>query len=73
MSTSGAVPRRFNTFRLVETVDGSNPETEWQGYHSFEELPQLTNPKTGFLQNCNSTPFAKTAMEIPSRQTFLNI
>jgi penicillin amidase len=58
---NGAVPRRSTKFDWSQPVDGSNPETEWQGYHRLEELPQLVNPKTGFLQNCNSTPFTATA------------
>ena len=57
---NGGVPRRSLKFDWTKPVDGSNPETEWQGYHSFDELPQLTNPKTGFIQNANSTPFFTT-------------
>jgi acyl-homoserine-lactone acylase len=58
---NGAVPRRATKFDWRRPVDGSDPETEWQGYHSFEELPQLTNPASGFVQNCNSTPFTTTS------------
>ena len=54
---NGAVPRRAPKFDWRKPVDGSDPETEWQGYHSFDELPQLTNPPGGFVQNCNSSPF----------------
>lgn len=56
----GAVPRRNPNFDWTKSVDGGNPETEWQGYHPLEELPTLTNPDAGYLQNCNATPFLAT-------------
>jgi acyl-homoserine-lactone acylase len=55
-----AMPRRSTQFDWSQPVDGSNPQTDWQGYHSLEELPQALNPRSGFLQNCNSTPFRVT-------------
>ncbi|HSF25137.1 MAG TPA: penicillin acylase family protein [Blastocatellia bacterium] len=69
---NGAVPRRSPKFDWSKPVDGSNPETEWQGYHSFDELPQLTNPKTGFMQNCNQTPFTTTVEGNPVKESFPN-
>ena len=62
---NGAVPRRSPKFDWSQPVDGSTPETEWHGYHSFNELPQMTNPKSGFVQNCNSTPFTTTVFGNP--------
>ena len=53
---NGAVPRRSTRFDWAKPVDGSNPETDWQGYHTLDELPQVLNPRSGFVQNCNSTP-----------------
>jgi penicillin amidase len=69
---NGAVPRRSTKFDWSKPVDGSNPEAEWNGYHSFDELPQLTNPKTGFMQNCNQTPFTTTAEGNPAKESFPN-
>jgi penicillin amidase len=67
---NGAVPRRSTKFDWTKPVDGSAPETEWQGYHPLEELPQLTNPKTGFVQNCNTTPFLTTTEGNPDRSGY---
>jgi acyl-homoserine-lactone acylase len=55
---NGAVPRRRRTdLDWSRPVEGSDPSTEWEGYHAFSELPQLRNPPSGYLQNCNATPF----------------
>jgi acyl-homoserine-lactone acylase len=57
---NGAVPKRSTKFDWTKPVDGSNPEADWQGYHRFDELPQLENPRCGFLQNCNQSPLSTT-------------
>ena len=56
----GAVPRRNPEIDWSRPVDGGTQATEWQGYHSLDELPTLTNPPSGYLQNCNATPFLAT-------------
>lgn len=55
----GAVPRRDPAYDWSQPVAAS-PATEWQGYHSLDELPTYTNPEPGYLQNCNATPFLAT-------------
>ncbi|HTS25899.1 MAG TPA: acylase [Bryobacteraceae bacterium] len=54
------VPRRATGIDWLKPLDGSNPETEWQGLHALADLPQVLNPRSGYVQNCNSTPFLTT-------------
>jgi acyl-homoserine lactone acylase PvdQ len=52
------IPRRDASFDWSKPVDGSNPETEWQGLLSVQESPHLLNPNSGWLYNANNWPWS---------------
>ena len=51
----------------------NDPRAEWGKYISFDELPKVVNPESGWLQNCNDSPWYVTensgivAEELPNR------
>jgi len=51
------IPRRDTHFDYTKPVDGSNPATNWNGLLTIDEVPHLLNPKSGFLFNCNDSPW----------------
>ncbi|HEY6764785.1 MAG TPA: penicillin acylase family protein [Candidatus Sulfotelmatobacter sp.] len=63
---NSAVPRRDPAFDWSKPVDGSDPRTEWQGYYALDELPQLTNPPPGWMENCNTSPYLLTTSANPA-------
>ncbi|SFQ47319.1 penicillin acylase family protein [Hymenobacter arizonensis] len=64
------MPRRDAKFDWSQPVDGSNPATEWKGFHGVNELVQVHNPASGFIQNCNSTPFTVAGAASPEPAKF---
>ena len=57
---NAAVPRRDPRFDWSDAVDGSDPATEWRGYHTMDELPELLDPPSGWMDNSNGSPFRMT-------------
>jgi acyl-homoserine-lactone acylase len=52
-----AVAKRSLNFDWSKPVDGSNPETDWKELHALNEIVHTINPTSGWIQNCNSSPF----------------
>ena len=52
------IPRRDTRFDYTKPVDGSNTATDWKGLLTVHELPQLLNPKSGWLYNSNNWPWS---------------
>ena len=66
------IPKRDTLFDYTRPVDGSNPKTDWQGLHTVDENILLLNPKNGWLQNCNSTPFTAALEYSPKKEKYPN-
>ncbi|APU09613.1 penicillin amidase [Cellulophaga lytica] len=64
------VPVRDTVFDFTKPVDGSNPQTDWKGLHTVDENILLLNPKNGWLQNCNSTPYTAALENSPKRENY---
>jgi acyl-homoserine-lactone acylase len=57
---NGLIPQRAEGYDWSHYLPGDTSETLWTEYVPFEQLPQVLNPASGFIQNCNSTPYETT-------------
>lgn len=64
------MPKRNKGFNWESPVDGSNPLTNWQGLHKVGDMVQSLNPASGWIQNCNSTPFTVAGASSPKREEY---
>ena len=64
------VPRRNTKYNWAKPVDGSTSATEWKGLHSLGEIVHVYNPVTGWIQNCNSTPFTVSGRSSPKKENY---
>ena len=64
------IPKRNEKYDYSKPVDGSNPETDWDGLHELEDHIIVKNPPNGWIQNCNSTPFTSAAEYSPKKEDY---
>jgi len=64
------IPRRDTSFDWKQPVDGSIAATEWKGLLNVDELPQLLNPKTGWLYNSNNWPWSAAGESSPKQKDY---
>ncbi len=50
--------------------DGTQSVNDWKGLHRVDELVHIVNPVTGWIQNCNSTPFTVSGSASPLRSNY---
>lgn len=64
------MPKRNPAFDWSRPVDGSNPQTDWKGLHGIDDIVQVLNPASGWIQNCNATPFTVAGNSSPTRTAY---
>ncbi|MBS1935917.1 MAG: penicillin acylase family protein, partial [Bacteroidetes bacterium] len=64
------IPKRDTKYNWARPVDGTTSATEWQGLHTLDEIVHVYNPSTGWIQNCNSTPFTVSGNASPKKENY---
>ncbi len=57
---NGNLPLRDPSFSWRTVLPGNTSRALWNDYLPYDKLPMVENPPSGFIQNCNSTPFFAT-------------
>jgi acyl-homoserine-lactone acylase len=64
------MPKRDPKLDWTQPVDGSTTTTEWKGLHPLNEIVQVINPATGWIENCNSTPYTSSGKSSPDKTKY---
>ena len=60
---NGQFPVRAEGRDWSQVQPGDRSDLIWQGYLPFDRVPQIWNPKSGYVFNSNNTPFQATGAE----------
>jgi acyl-homoserine-lactone acylase len=60
---NGQFPVRAEGRDWTQVQPGDRSDLIWQGYLPFDRVPQIWNPKSGYVFNSNNTPFQATGVE----------
>lgn len=58
--SNGRIPIRDKNYNWKTTLPGNTNATLWNQLHPIEALPQVLQPKSGFVYNTNHSPFHST-------------
>jgi acyl-homoserine lactone acylase PvdQ len=64
------IPKRDTGFDFSLPVDGTITTTDWKGIHTLDEMVHVYNPASGWIQNCNSTPFTVSGNSSPKKENY---
>ncbi|MBX9779170.1 MAG: penicillin acylase family protein [Chitinophagaceae bacterium] len=58
--SNGRIPVRNPAYNWKTTLPGNTSATLWNSLHPLNDLPQVLQPKSGFVYNTNHSPFHST-------------
>ena len=61
--SNGIIPVRNESYNWKGVVPGNTKKTLWTKYYKTKQLPQVLNPKSGYVYNANHSPFKSTSLE----------
>jgi acyl-homoserine lactone acylase PvdQ len=64
------IPVRDKKLDYSLPVDGTTSATDWKGLHALDDIVHVYNPATGWIQNCNSTPFTVSGASSPKKEDY---
>jgi len=64
------MPRRDPKLDWTLPVDGTISSTEWHGTHLLNEIVHVYDPATGWIENCNSTPYTCSGASSPDKHKY---
>lgn len=64
------IPKRDKNLNWSRPVDGTVSTTAWKGLHTLDETIHVYDPASGFIQNCNSTPFTCSGSSSPEKEKY---
>ncbi len=69
--SNGLIPKRADGYKWEDVVPGNKSKTLWKNTYPIEELPQVIQPKSGFVYNANHAPFfSSAATDNPQQDNF---
>jgi len=71
--SNGKIPVRSADYNWKEVLPGNTSKTLWKdSFVPLDSLPQVLNPKAGYVFNTNNTPFSSTGINENPKETLLN-
>jgi acyl-homoserine-lactone acylase len=64
------LPKRNTLYDWSKPVEGHVSATDWKGLHPISESVHVYNPKNGWIQNCNATPYTCAGAYSPKRENY---